>query len=139
MLAAETNMNHQSWTGKWTLIITTKNAGIEALFEKVGFEGLAEVFLADQVAAEHLEPFFNGMPVLGISHGVIRGYVLRRFRQGADNDRINNELLAMKLMFDQASSTVPPMVVHAPRIPLPDEVEVMRRAWLRSGQDNGNM
>lgn len=139
MLTVEASMNCQGWKGKWAPIVTTKNAGGEAVFDQISFEGLAEVFLGDQVAAEHLEPFFNGMPVLGISHGVIRGYVLRRFRQGADNDRINNELLAMKLMFDRASATVPPMVVHAPRIPLPDEVEVMRRAWLRSGQDNGNM
>ncbi len=109
------------------------------MFEKVSFEGLAEVFLADQVAAEHLEPYFNGMPMLDISHEVICGYVLRRIQQGASADRIDGELLTLKRMFEKAMATVPPMVVHAPRIPLPDEVEAMRRAWLRSGKACGNM
>lgn len=139
MLAVETSVKRRSCTRKWTPIITTKNAGIEAVFEKVSFEGLAEVFLGDQVAAEHLEPFFNGMPVLDISCEVIRGYVLHRFRQGAGADRVDGELMTLKRTFEKAMATVPPMVVHAPRIPLPDEVEAMRRAWLRSGKACGNM
>ncbi len=109
------------------------------MFDQISFEGLAEVFLADQVAAEHLEPYFNGMQPLDISCEVIRGYVLHRFRQGAGADHVNEELLTLKRMFEKAMATVPPMVVHAPRIPLPDEVEAMRRAWLRSGKACGNM
>ncbi|KMY67697.1 hypothetical protein AAU61_07340 [Desulfocarbo indianensis] len=102
-----------------------------------GFEELAEVFLTDQEAGEHLEPYFNGMPVLDISCEVIRGYVLHRFRQGADNDQVNSELLSMKRMFDRAMATVPPRSFHAPRIPVPDEVEAMRRAWLKSANNEG--
>ncbi|MCB2187899.1 MAG: hypothetical protein KQJ78_15870 [Deltaproteobacteria bacterium] len=139
MLAVEAIMNRQSWTGKWAPTITTKDAGSEAMFEKVSFEGLAEVFLADQIAAEHLEPYFNGRPVLHISYEVICAYVLNRIQQGAGADQVDGELLTLKRMFENAMAAVPPMVVHAPRIPLPDEVEAMRRAWLRSGQDNGKM
>lgn len=105
---------------------------------QTGFEELAEVFLTDQAAGEHLEPYFNGMPVVDISHEVISGYILHRFRQGADNDRINSKLLAMKRMFDRASATIPPRVVHAPHIPLPAEVETMREAWLQSGKADGS-
>lgn len=104
-----------------------------------GFEELAEVFLTDQEAGEHLEPYFNGMPVLGISYEVISRYVLHRFRQGADNDRVNSELLSMKRMFERALAMVPPKVTHAPRIPLTAEVEAMRNAWLRSNKDDANM
>ena len=103
-----------------------------------GFEELAEVFLTDQEAGEHLEPYFNGMPVLDISHEVMCGYVLHRFRQGADNDQVNSELLSMKRMFERALASVPPKVIHAPRIPVPAEVEAMRGAWLRSGKDDGS-
>lgn len=102
---------------------------------QTGFEELAEIFLMDQEAGEHLEPYFNGMPVLDISCEVIRGYVFHRFRQGADNDRVNSELLSMRRMFERASATVPPKVIHAPRIPVPAEVEAMRGAWLKSSND----
>ena len=138
MLATNINMKHRSRIAKWAPIPSMKMAGNETVFDQVRFEELAEVFLIDQVADENLEAYFNGMLVTDFSSQSLSGYVLHRFRQGADVDRVNSDLLALKYMFDQASATVPPRSFHAPHIPLPDEVEAMRRAWLRSGKACGN-
>ncbi|KMY68351.1 hypothetical protein AAU61_01255 [Desulfocarbo indianensis] len=114
-----------------------KMAGSKAVFDQVRFEELAERFLIDQAASEHLEAYLNGMLVADISSQALTRYVLHRFRQGAGTDRINGELRALSLMFDRAMATVPPKSFHAPRIPVPAEVEAMRRAWLKSSNDDG--
>jgi hypothetical protein len=137
MLTVEASMNRQSWTRKWAPTITTKNAGGEAVFDQVRFEELAERYSIDQAAGGNLEAYLNGMLAADISHEVICGYVIHRFRQGAGVDRVNSELLALKRMFDRAMATVPPRSFHAPRIPVLTEVEAMRRAWLKSSNDEG--
>lgn len=137
MLCANINLKHRSWTAKWAPIPSMKMAGSKAVFDQVRFEELAERFLIDQAASEHLEAYLNGMLVADISSQALTRYVLHRFRQGAGTDRINGELRALSLMFDRAMATVPPKSFHAPRIPVPAEVEAMRRAWLKSSNDDG--
>lgn len=137
MLGINANKGHRGWTGVWALNVIMILAGSEAVFDEVSFEKLAELLLADQTASRHLEPYFNGMPVLGICHEVICAYVLHRFRQGAIADLINGELLTLKRMFEKAIATVPPIVAHAPRIPVPAEVEAMLRTWLESANNEG--
>jgi hypothetical protein len=95
---------------------------------QVRFEELTEVYLTDQAAGEHLEPYFNGMPVLDITNQVIVGYVRQRHKQGADSTTINAELLAIRGMFELAAADVPPRISHVPRIPTPDEVTALCEA-----------
>lgn len=114
-----------------------KMACSKAVFDQVRFEELAEGLLIDQATSEALERYFNGTPVLHITYELICGYVLHRFRQGAGVDRVNSELRALSLMFDRAMATVPPKSFHAPRIPVPAEVEAMHKAWLKSANHNG--
>ena len=136
MLAVIINMKHRSRIAEWAPIPSMKRPGSEAVFDQVRFEELAEAFLIDQAASEHLEAYFNGMLVTDISYEVICGYALHRFRQGAGIDQVNGELRALRLMFDRAMATVPPRSFHAPRTPVPAEVEAMRRAWLKSANDD---
>lgn len=137
MLATNINMKHRSRIAKWAPIPSMKMACSKAVFDQFRFEELGERYSIDQAAGENLEAYFNGMPVSDISSQALTGYVLHRFRQGAGTDRVNSELLALKRMFDQALTAVPPRSFHAPRIPLPLEVEAMRRVWLKSSNDEG--
>lgn len=138
MLAVTINMKYRSRIAKWAPIPSMKMAGSEDVFDQVRFEDLAEgLLLIDQAAGENLEAYFNGMPVADISSQALTGYVLHRFREGAGIDQVNGELRALRLMFDLAMATVPPRMTIAPPIPIPAEVEAMRRAWLKSAKYEG--
>ena len=137
MLGANINLKHRSWTAKWAPVPSMKMAGKKAVFDQVRFEELAEELPIDQAVGENLETYFNGMLVADISSQALTGYVLHRFRQGAGTDRVNGEPRALKRTFEKAMATVPPRSFHAPRIPVPAEVEAMRKAWLKSANNEG--
>ncbi len=132
-------------------------------FERVKFEDLKEDFLADyklndkkslrsvEFNLAHLEEFFGGMKVTGITTPRVNAYVEQRMQStcetceekfedqekcpfcgsedlkpGASNATINRELAALKRMLNLGAQQTPPRVDRVPHIPMLRENNVRK-------------
>jgi len=108
-------------------------------FDRVRFDELAEDLLTDyringkktlkwleRRIKLHLQPFFGGISVTGITTFRINAYINIRMEAGATNATINRELSALKRMFNLAAQCTPPKVGQVPHVPILKENNVRK-------------
>jgi integrase len=116
------------------------------IFDRVGFDELAEDFLWDRQINQrgvveaskrlsHLKRRFEGMQATRITDTHIREYIQARKDEGGSNATINRELSALKRMFNLGAKKRPPKVdmTRVPHIEMLKE-DNARQGFLEYGQ-----
>jgi integrase len=81
----------------------------------------------------HLAPFFENAKAGGVSTDLLRSYIARRQKQGAQNATINRELSFLRRAFNVARKSSPPKVQTIPAFPHLEEPKA-RQGFLSDEQ-----